>query len=164
MIDSIISVALREFEAWLLASDWRGKEHDCVNLFVHGFLFKHVREDASIKDFTQVGIEVAVPQPVGIGVKPSARKDLVIWDAPRTVTWDAEWNAIRHPIVIIEWKARRKKQFPLLDPRDLEWLRRYSLHYRDFTGYAVTVDFSSQSCCIATARIHGGIVYEDFHK
>ena len=163
-LDFLIANTLAEYEQWLLSSDWRGKEHDCVNLFVHGFLFQHVRSGATIEDFTQVGIEVGVPQPEGIGIKPAARKDLVIWDAPRAVTWDADWRAVRQPVAIIEWKARRKPLLPVLYPGDIEWLRRYSLHYPDFIGYAVTVDFTSTLRRVASARIFAGQMIEDFHR
>lgn len=164
MLDTIVATSLREFEAWLNASSWTGKEHDCVNLFVHGFLFKHICQGGPIKDFTQVGIEIGVPQPDGIGSKDSARKDLVIWDTPLAVAWDTEWRAVRHPSAIIEWKARRKIRSPALDPYDIDWLKRYSLHYPDFTGYAVTVDLSPEARRINTARISGGELFRDFHR
>jgi hypothetical protein len=34
-----IEKALVDFRRWLRSQQWRGKEHDCVNLYVHGFLF-----------------------------------------------------------------------------------------------------------------------------
>lgn len=165
MLDQLIATTLTEYEAWLLSSGWRGKEHDCVNLFVHGFLFRHVRADAVIQDFTQVGIEMAVPQPEGMGIKQAVRKDLVIWDSPRFVTWDEQWRAIHPPRAIIEWKARRKPRAEaILYAGDIEWLRRYSLHYSGFTGYAVTVDFTSPQRRVASARIYNGEITEDFHR
>jgi hypothetical protein len=164
MLDEVVATSLREFESFLVSADWHGKEHDCVNLFVHAFLFRHVCKGGAIEDFTQIGIEIGVPQPDGIGKKDSVRKDLVIWDTPRAVAWDKKWRPVRHPRSIIEWKARHKTRLPALDPYDIDWLQRYSLHYPDFTGYAVTVNLASESRRITTARIHAGEVFTDFHK
>jgi hypothetical protein len=157
--------AFSEYEAWLLSSEWRGKEHDCVNLFVHRFVYSRIHPAGPLSDFTQVGIEVGVPQPASIGIKQASRKDLVIWDAPAATTWDAEWRAVRYPRAIIEWKARRKRTGqPVLFPYDIEWLRQYSLMFPKFTGYCATVDFTSTNRRVATAHIFQGEIEEDFHR
>lgn len=164
-LHALLADAFRDYEAWLLANEWRGKEHDCVNLFVHKFLFSRVRPDGPLTDFTQIGIEVGVPQPKGIvGIKPAARKDLVIWKEPLTTTWDKSWNAVHVPQVVIEWKARKKVSAkPHLFPHDVDWLTKYSLHYPDFTGYCATVDFTSTTRRVFTALITQGAVNHDFH-
>jgi hypothetical protein len=64
-LDHLLGDCLSQFEARMLEKGWRGKEHDCVNLFGHGFLFPHVKEGAAIEDFTQVAIEVPIPQAPG---------------------------------------------------------------------------------------------------
>lgn len=165
-LHSLLAHAFRDYEAWLLATNWRGKEHDCVNLFVHKFLFSHVHPAGPIADFTQVGIEVGVPQPKGVvGVKPAARKDLVIWSEPYSTTWDAAWNAVKAPLAIVEWKARKlKSPKPFLFPYDVDWLTRYSLHYPEFTGFCATVDFTSDTQRLHTASIHAGSLRNDFHR
>ncbi len=164
-LDRVIAAALAEFERWLLESGWHGKENDCVNLFAHGFLFKRIRPGGAIQDFTQVGIEVFVPQLKTRNSKVAVRKDLVVWDKPSGVTWSDAWQPTRPPCAIIEWKARRKaRRAPLLDENDLDWLRRYSLRYPGFVGYAVTVDFTGSSSRIASARIRSGEIAEEFHR
>ena len=164
VLDGIIGAALAEFEDWLVASGWRGKEHDCVNQFAHGFLFRRVAQDGVISDFTQVGIESAVPQPRGVGIKAACRKDLVIWDEPGAVTWDEHWAPTRVPAAIIEWKARRRRVRALLDRRDVAWLTGYTCHYPECRGYAVTVDFAVRPGRVASARIVRGQVTEGFHR
>ncbi len=161
----IVASALSEFEVWLLSSSWRGKENDCVNLFAHGFLAPHVAPDSMLHDLTQIGIEVGVPQPPGMGIKAAVRKDLVIWREPLTTTWSADWVAETFPLAIIEWKARRKKfSDPVLFPYDLNWLTSYSLLQPDFTGFSVTVDFTSTTRRVASAIVTNGQVSEDFHR
>ena len=164
-LHTLLTEAFSEYEAWLLSSEWRGKEHDCVNLFVHRFIYSRVHSTGPLSDYTQVCIEVGVPQPPSIGIKPATRKDMVIWDAPAATTWDSQWRPVRRPKAIVEWKARRKKTgLPVLFPYDIDWLRRYSLMFPEFTGYCATVDFTSTSRRVATAHIFQGIVDEDFHR
>lgn len=164
-IRDIVAAALSGFETWLLSSSWRGKEHDCVNLFAHRFLAALIVPDSVLRDLTQIGIEVGVPQPEGLGIKAAVRKDLVLWREPLMTTWNTEWAAEVFPLAIIEWKARRKKTaIPVLSPYDLNWLKRYSLLRPDFTGFSVTVDFTSQTRRLASALVSGGQITEDFHK
>ena len=164
-LHDFLKAAFVDYEAWLLQTEWRGKEHDCVNLFAHGFIFPRISPDAPISDYTQVCIEVGVPQPRTIGIKQATRKDLVIWDAPFTTTWDSNWTAFRIPKAIIEWKARKTRTGkPVLFSYDVDWLHKYSLLHPDFTGYCATVDFTSATRRVATAHIYQGNVNEDFHR
>ncbi len=165
MLDDQLAGAFAEYEAWLMSSDWHGKEHDCVNLFVHRFVYARIHPTGPLSDFTQVCIEVGVPQPCSIGLRPAARKDMFIWDIPVSTTWDSQWQPVRRPAAIVEWKARRKKtSMPVLSAHDVEWLRKYSLMFPEFIGYCATVDFTSPSRRVATARIFQGGVEEDFHR
>ena len=163
-LDALLKEAFQELEAWLLDTAWRGKEHDCVNVFAHKFLAKRVKPDGPLFDLTQVGIEVGVPQPHGRGKRPSARKDLVIWAQPGTVAWDADWKAVNVPAAIIEWKAPRKSRVPRIDPSDQRWLRIYAEHYPDFVGYCATVDFSARDRRVFTVAITATGTIEDFHR
>jgi len=157
--------AFQDFEAWLLATAWRGKENDCVNLFAHKFLFCRIDPNGPIYDPTQVGIEIGVPQPPGIGIKKGVRKDLVIWSAPNSTTFDEKWNPTRFPIAIIEWKARKKRtNLPLIFPYDLTWIKAYSQLDADYHGYCATVDFTSTDRRIHTVALRSGEVTEDFHR
>jgi hypothetical protein len=109
-------------------------------------------------DIAQVGIEVGVPQPKGLGIKPAARKDLVIWGAPGMTTWDTKYHAWNAPIAIVEWKARKKE----LSDRDLNWLTGFTQHFPSCFGAAVTVDFSSSGPRIHAAAVRAGVVDRDW--
>lgn len=164
-IKAVVASALRSFETWLLASSWRGKENDCVNLFAHRFLADHVAPDSLLRDLTQIGIEIGVPQPEGLGIKAAVRKDLVIWAAPAMTAWSTGWIAENYPLAIIEWKVRRKKtSAPILSLHDVQWLASYSSLRPDFTGFSVTVDFTSDCRRVASALVSDGQIAEDFHR
>jgi hypothetical protein len=53
-IDRFINEALENFSHWLKSNQWRGKEHDCVNLFAHKFLFEKIEPGAAIQCPTQI--------------------------------------------------------------------------------------------------------------
>jgi hypothetical protein len=164
-LNNLIAKTLSTFENWLLISRWTGKEADCINLFTHAFLFKEIRPGASIEDFAQVGIEVGVPQPKGVGTKPGVRKDLVVWSKPRMTTFDDNWKPVRVPSLIIEWKARRKtKRAAKLDPHDLNWINQMSVQNNHFLGYCVTVDFTETERRVFRALFFRGIRTDDFHR
>lgn len=161
----LLTEAFSDYENWLSTTPWRGKEHDCVNLFVHKFLFPRITPAGPIFDPTQIGIETGIPQGPGLGKRPAVRKDLVIWPRPEMTTWDREFNAVHYPMAIIEWKARRKKSpKPLIFPYDLDWITRYSSHREDFIGCCATVDFTGDTVRLETALAEAGKVTENFHK
>ena len=164
-LNNLIAKTLSEFENWLMTSGWKGKENDCVNLFAHAFLFKEIRPGNPIEDFAQVGIEVGVPQPTGVGTKAGARKDLVIWDQPRMTTFDAAWRPVKIPAAIIEWKARRtKRRAAKLDPHDLNWITQMSVQNDNFLGYCVTVDFTETERRVYSVKFFRGVRTDDFHR
>src|SRR5262245_16738523 len=86
-IDSLIRDALIAFTDDFTRSEWWGKEHDCVNRFVHGFLMPQCGPSAVLAHPTQIGIEVGVAQPPGQFERGAARKDVVIWPAPWMSCW-----------------------------------------------------------------------------
>ena len=47
--DRFLEDRLSELAAWLHENDWRGKAHDCVNLFVQGILLPAVEPGAAIE-------------------------------------------------------------------------------------------------------------------
>jgi len=162
---NLLTEAFFEYEKWLSTSLWRGKENDCVNLFVHGFLYPKITSEGPIFDPTQIGIEIGIPQGKGLGKKQSVRKDLVIWPRPEMTTWNLEWKAEHFPIAVIEWKARKKKSGdPLISPYDLNWITKYSLLRENFIGCCATVDFTEPTTRLETALIVTGRVEENFHR
>lgn len=110
-IDFFLLDALQEFRTWFVRKEpnWRGKEHDCVNMLVHRFLASRVHKEAAIKDLCQVRIESGVKQPdanhgKSSKAKPSVRKDLVIWRRPLETAWDKDFKLTNLPWVVMEWK------------------------------------------------------------
>lgn len=159
-LSDVIRQTLTDFEEWLVTTAWRGKEADCVNAYAHGFLLPAAVERVDGFDPMCLGIEVGVPQAPGHGKNKAVRRDLLVWREPGQTTWDASWNAVELPAVIIEWKARRKGRAKL-DSYDLEWLRKVSAEHADFTGWAVTVDFTGEQAGLLVARVEGGEVEEE---
>ena len=136
---SQIVKALKEFASFAERSKWRGKENDCVNLFAHRFLAKHVRPT------DRIGIEVAVPQWEGKGRKQAVRKDLVIWKQSGQTTWDKKWKAKIVPQAILEWKVKRGPAAKAsISARDRAWLRAFKSKHRGFIGVCVTVAFGTR--------------------
>jgi len=64
-IDRLVQGALKAFTDDFTHAQWWGKEHDCVNRFVHGFLVPRGLASGVLTHPTQVGIEVGVAQPSG---------------------------------------------------------------------------------------------------
>ena len=142
-IDRFINEALESFSHWLKSNQWRGKEHDCVNLFAHKFLFEKIGPRAAIQCPTQIGIECALRQPRKFKNR-AARKDLVIWEHPLQNTWSENWEPINTPKAVMEWKVFRAR-FPesIFDSHDEEWITLYTEEHRDRFGYVVSVDLTS---------------------
>ena len=107
-LDGIVRKSLIAFAQDVWKASWLAKEHDCVNLFVHRYLARHLRPGSVLHDLAQIRIEGHAPQPPGIGSKNSARKDIVIWDVPEATCWDknaSKWIPAQSPMAILEWKA-----------------------------------------------------------
>jgi hypothetical protein len=143
-IDRFLESAIGRFATWIGESSWLGKERDCVNVFATQFVRPAVSSKSAIKDYSQVRIECGVPQPKNQGYdRPSAAKDLVIWHGPLDVAWDSNWQPVRVPWVVIEWKTRRSgRSNAIFDKHDEQWLMAFSEQNPASYGYAVTVDFS----------------------
>jgi hypothetical protein len=136
-IDAVIRGALLAFVDGLHACDWRGKENDFVNRFAHGFLVQRCSEDSFLHHPTQIGIEVPVPQPPKVGIRPSARKDIVIWPKAWMSCWDASWRPLNKPLAILEWKVVRGRGSGRGDRRDHRWLTAFSGWEPRFVGFSV---------------------------
>ena len=144
-IDRFLNEAIVSFSAWLKSNHWRGKEHECVNLFAHKFLFENIAPGAAIECPTQICIECPLKQPNGYTNK-AARKDLVIWEHPLQTTWSDTWEPIHSPKAVMEWKVFFRKRVPrkIFDPHDEEWILAYTREHPKRFGYVVSVDLMSQ--------------------
>jgi hypothetical protein len=146
-IDVFLNEALENFSHWLKSNKWRGKEHDCVNLFAHKFLFEKIAPDEPIHTLSQIRIECGLKQPgTGIYNKKSARKDLVIWDDPHQNSWSDQWEPINIPKVVMEWKVKFRPGFqqPGFNTHDIEWIRLYSEENPSCIGCVVLVDLTAE--------------------
>lgn len=146
-LDVSIGDALQELERYIRDSGWRGRENELVNLFAMGYLLPRL---CPPMDPTQIAIEVAVPQvDVGDRVKAMVRKDLVVWEQPRTTAWTGENGG--QAIAVLEWKcvhnvgssatglsARRREH-----EGDIAWLTRFTQRYPSTSGYAVFADLAN---------------------
>lgn len=135
---AVIEPALREMDAFLRSSDWRGRENEAVNLFAHRFLAARVSPSGPLRSLRQVGIEVAVPQVVGDG-KRYVRKDLVIWPQEDMTAWVGEGI----PAVVIEWKRGGPEQCA----GDVAWLGVFCDRYPGVIGYAAWVGLAGDRGC-----------------
>lgn len=145
-IDLFLNEALENFSLWLQSNQWRGKEHDCVNLFAHKFLFEKIAPDTAIQFPTQICIECGLKQPrTGDYNKIFARKDLVIWQNQIQNSWSENWEAVNIPKAVMEWKVkfRTKSRKVVFDLQDEKWIKLYTEENPDCIGYVVLVDLTS---------------------
>jgi hypothetical protein len=125
-IDALIRDALKEFIEDLGTCRWRGKEHDCVNRFAHGFLLPRCVPSCFLHHPTQICIEVGVAQPPGIGSGGAARKDLVIWAEPWMSCWNEKWEPVNCPVVVMEWKVALPGKKLRFNRHDRQWLKGFA--------------------------------------
>ena len=139
-IDLLVRDALAAFTDDFTSSQWWGKEHDCVNRFVHGFLFPQGFKSSVFSNATQIGIEVGVATPPGVGTRDAARKDVVIWPAPWMSCWNSEWQPVNHPVAVMEWKLVRTRGSLKCHPYDRKWLSAFAQWRPGFVGYSITLN------------------------
>jgi hypothetical protein len=116
---------------------WYGKENDCVNRFALGFLLPRGTAASVLRHPTQLGIEVGVPQPPGIGSKAAARKDLVIWPEPWMSCWDSAGKPVARPVAILEWKVVHGRRLARGTSHDRDWLAAFARWQSGFVGLSV---------------------------
>ncbi|MGD1996311.1 MAG: hypothetical protein PVH62_06025 [Anaerolineae bacterium] len=64
-LDEIVQRSLAEFVEDVFSTGWLGREREAISLFVLGYLSGFCKPGSLLRDPTQIGIEVAVPQLVG---------------------------------------------------------------------------------------------------
>jgi len=139
-VDEVVRGSLIAFIEDFTRAEWWGKEHDCVNRFVHGFLMPQCSSASVLAHPTQIGIEVGVAQPRSLFARSAARKDVVIWPEPWMSCWNDRWEPVNYPMVVMEWKALRTAQPLKCHAHDREWLCGLSKEREDFVGYSVTMN------------------------
>lgn len=156
MIDDLVRGALTAFIDDFTSSHWWGKEHDCVNRFVHGFLMPQCGASSVLRHPTQIGIEVGVAQPRGLFARGAARKDVVIWPEPWMSCWNEAWKPVNYPLAVMEWKVLRTTRPLGCHQHDREWLGGLSREREEFVGYSVTMN-RERGCGerLLVVRFHG---------
>lgn len=157
-LDRFVEDSLTDFAEWFLGADWRGKERDCVNMFAHKFLSANIQPGAAIAELAQVRIESAAPQPTGYS-NQCAAKDLVVWDDGWATAWDANWRAVNHPRLVMEWKVKRSGRTPKrFSDHDVRWLSGFTAEYRGTFGYLVRVYQGREGRSVDWAKVRNGSI------
>ena len=143
-----------------------------VSLYVFGHLLKDCRADGILREPTQVGIEVAVPQLENDGEHPNrrkvVRKDVVIWNDPNMTAWSADGLIGHQPIAVMEWKVihrfnQRSRGATIRGhASDKNWLEKKSSLLPDFVGYAVLVERTGARNQLVCARVWRGEIEKDW--
>lgn len=150
-LEPMLRDAFTAFAEELASSSWRGKENDCVNLFAHGQLLARCPTGIFLHP-TQIGIEVGVPQPPGVGEKGAAKKDLVIWPEPRMSTWNAEWKPANIPAVVMEWKLCHARRRLVGCSHDRRWVESFARWQPGSLGLTVIVDLDTRKHRLRVGR------------
>ena len=166
-VDALIRETLDAFTRDLFEHpEWKGKEHDYINRYVHGFLLARCPASTFLYHPTQVGIEVGVKWPPGIGVKNSSRKDIVIWPKPWMSCWkevNGKYRPFYAPTVVMEWKVVRAGQKVRPHLGDRKWLSGFAKKWPDSLGYMVTMTREPVSTGrIVVARFHDAHIKHDW--
>ena len=139
---------------------WRAKERDWVNYFAHRYLLPSCLRKKVLLDAAQMTIEAAVPQPPGYS-RSTVPRDLVLWRSPGDTCWDSDWNPIRHPFAVIEWKVHRPGYRNPGKAKEDIWMRTYCRWQQNVLGYAIEVDVSSnESFELFCTKYFRGRVFE----
>lgn len=143
-----------------------------VSLYVFGHLLKNCRADGILRQPTQVGIEVAVPQLENGAEHPKrkkvVRKDVVIWNNPNMTAWSPDGLIGRQPIAVMEWKVihrfnQRSRGATIRGhAADKKWLKEKSRLLPYFIGYAVLVERTGARNQLVCARVWRGEIEEDW--
>ena len=150
-IDNIISFSLQNLAKDKHVRNWCAKERDWVNYYAHNFLFVQCSSSTVIKHIAQIGIEVSVPQPPGY-TKPTVPRDIVIWPRAGMTCWNEKWEAIQHPLAIIEWKVHRIGRRNMKVNHERSWLRTYCKWKPSVVAYAIEVNADRPGCPIHCTR------------
>ena len=153
-IDSIVAASLHAFAADPHVRALRAKERNWVNYFAHCHLLEHCQAPGPLSHPSQIGIEVAVPQPAGCE-KLTVSRDLVLWAERGATCWSDGWEQCNHPLAILEWKRPGRRNTKVNSER--AWLRTYCAWRPTVLGYAIEVDACVSVPTLTCARYLGTI-------
>ena len=157
-LDLLIQDSIHDFAEFYVNSTWLGKERDCVNIFALRFLSSNVSEESAIKELSQIRIEGGVPQPKKFP-RPSATKDIVIWEDPIATAWDQDWNPVNTPRAIIEWKTSRSgSNAPDFDSHDVDWMTSFTTEFPKTIGFLISTHSGEHSRSCQWALVRNGVL------
>jgi hypothetical protein len=125
LLDFLIRESLLDLLSSLLARIGAAVSGKRSNLYAFGFLVPKCNPHTSLRDPTQIGIEVAVRQLPGPRRKKLVCKDIVIWPIPAGTCWDKSGKPTQNPLAILEWKTRTDK----VSACDEDWLKEFRNRY-----------------------------------
>lgn len=152
-LDRIIQQSLMEFIEDIFNGGWYGKEREAVSLYAFGYLCKRCQPNTVLCDPKQIGIEVRVPKPHGVGKKVEICKDLVIWREPYINCWDKQRQPTNYPLAVLEWKVSHRGVYA----GDVDWLCALSVDCDEFVGYAICLDLTERKFRLSCTRVHNGL-------
>jgi hypothetical protein len=159
-LDEFLREAFDEFYESLSqpGGGWFAKERDCVNRFVMGHLVPFCSPASPLKHPSQIGMEVAVKMPDGMGSRLTSPKDVVIWGSPHGTCWSAEMKPTHAPMAVLEWKCQRETGSKQDTAEDQVWLEAFCRENPDSHGYSVFLDWSGDGVLrgLTVARCSGG--------
>jgi hypothetical protein len=165
-LDETLKTAFLDFYSVLSQDDshWFAKERDCVNRFAMAHLVPACTPGCTLHHPTQIGIEIGVKQPEGVGSRPAAPKDLVIWEQPCSTSWSPTMQPERSPLAILEWKSQRPDKVKQKTDEDREWLQAFTEENASSIGYSVFVDWSGDGVlqALRVARCQDGLWDDDW--
>jgi len=157
-LDRVVRESVSRFVEDIFQNGWLGREREAISLYSFGYLQNYCKPGIFLRDPTQIGIEVAVPQLIQENRKKQVCKDLVIWSEPGMTCWDQNWQPVHHPVAILEWKVNSAK----VSEKDVDWLREFSINLENFIGYALCLDLDNRNFRLKCARIQTGKVISDW--
>jgi len=144
-LDDLLRLAFDGFYESLAppANGWFAKERDCVNRFVMSHLVPFCSPGSPLEHPSQIGMEIAVKMPAGVGTRLSSPKDIVIWDSPHGTCWTPEMKPAIAPTAVLEWKCQRETGSKQDTAGDRAWLEAFCKESTESVGYSVFLDWTA---------------------
>lgn len=157
-VDAAVRSSLLDFICHVFDTNWMGREHEAISLYVLGYLRHCFTPDrAVLREPTQICIQGTVPGVPDFNPKGRVNKDLLIWPPDHRTCWDREGRVANAPLCVMEWKVfRLPSSRPHISEYDVEWLEGFAMGREDFVGYAVSVDLADREFRLSVTRVEDG--------
>lgn len=145
-LDQILQKSFKDFTALVIKEDLIGREQEMKSFYCSNILLPLCSQNSVLKQYSQIVLEGAVPQvkPTEGYKKGQVNFDMLIWEKPNQVCFDATGKPIRFPLAILEWKVSNawgsggtRKGYE----EDIAKIRTYTEHFQQpLLGYALWLD------------------------